>query len=130
MARRSAWQPGLARRQSTSVFRSRTLVKAEWGVKRTCPKCSTRFYDLMIADPITCIACGNTWMPESILKSKQVLPFEAAKPAAAAATDVDLEAEDIDLDVEGEEPTANDDVDIGGDDDLSEVVTGEEPDET
>ena len=22
------------------------MVKPEWGTKRTCPKCSTRFYDL------------------------------------------------------------------------------------
>ena len=25
------------------------MVKPEWGTKRTCPKCSTRFYDLGVA---------------------------------------------------------------------------------
>src|SRR3546814_16287549 len=34
------------------------MVKAEWGTKRTCPKCGTRFYDLGKEDPVTCIECG------------------------------------------------------------------------
>ncbi len=35
------------------------MVKAEWGSKRTCPKCATRFYDLGKEDPVTCIECGT-----------------------------------------------------------------------
>ncbi|WP_235515851.1 FYDLN acid domain-containing protein, partial [Sphingomonas sp. Leaf10] len=27
------------------------MVKPEWGTKRTCPKCATRFYDLGNEDP-------------------------------------------------------------------------------
>ena len=57
------------------------MVKPEWGTKRTCPKCSTRFYDLGKDDPVHCIECGNEWIPEPVLKSKQPLPFEAAAPA-------------------------------------------------
>ncbi|MEO7814042.1 MAG: FYDLN acid domain-containing protein, partial [Sphingomicrobium sp.] len=30
------------------------MVKPEWGTKRTCPKCATRFYDLGKDDPIGC----------------------------------------------------------------------------
>ena len=52
------------------------MVKPEWGSKRTCPRCSTRFYDLGKEDPVTCISCGVTWIPGPILKSKQPLPFE------------------------------------------------------
>ncbi|WP_302183457.1 FYDLN acid domain-containing protein, partial [Salmonella enterica] len=37
------------------------MVKPEWGTKRTCPKCATRFYDLEKDDPVTCINCGTTW---------------------------------------------------------------------
>src|SRR4051794_32433952 len=40
------------------------MVKPEWGTKRTCPKCSTRFYDLGHEDPVHCINCGTEWMPE------------------------------------------------------------------
>ena len=57
------------------------MVKPEWGTKRTCPKCSTRFYDLGNDDPVHCIECGTDWMPEPVLKSKQPMPFEAAAPA-------------------------------------------------
>nr|MBA3527108.1 FYDLN acid domain-containing protein [Sphingomonas sp.] len=28
------------------------MVKPEWGTKRTCPKCATRFYDLTKDDPV------------------------------------------------------------------------------
>jgi hypothetical protein len=107
------------------------MVKPEWGTKRTCPKCATRFYDLTKEDPVTCISCSYAWIPEPVLKSKQPLPFEAATPAAGAvgeAADADLGADlDIDVDNEGE-PSADDDVDLGGDDDLG-VDTGDANDE-
>ncbi|USU05128.1 TIGR02300 family protein [Sphingomonadaceae bacterium OTU29MARTA1] len=95
------------------------MIKPEWGTKRTCPKCATRFYDLEKDDPVTCINCGSTWNPEPILKSKQPLPFEQAKPDTKEA-DRDLEGEDEDLEALGEEeePSADDEVDLGGDDDL------------
>ncbi len=48
------------------------MVKPEWGTKRGCPKCGTRFYDLGNDEPVTCINCGYAWEPEPILK------FEAA----------------------------------------------------
>jgi uncharacterized protein (TIGR02300 family) len=95
------------------------MIKPEWGTKRTCPKCATRFYDLEKDDPVTCINCASTWHPEPILKSKQPLPFEQAKPDTKEA-DRDLEGEDEDLEALGEEeePSADDEVDLGGDDDL------------
>ena len=56
------------------------MVKPEWGTKRTCPKCGTRFYDLGKDDPVTCVECGYSWSPEPVLKSKQPLAFEVAAP--------------------------------------------------
>jgi len=104
------------------------MVKPEWGTKRGCPKCGTRFYDLQKDEPVTCINCGYAWEPEPILKSKQPLPFEAVKKAV----DPDVagaELEDADLDLEGDdEAPADDDVDLGGDDDLG-VETGGDEDE-
>ena len=52
------------------------MAKAEWGTKRTCPNCGTRFYDLGNDDPVTCIECGNEWHPEPVLKTKQPIPFD------------------------------------------------------
>jgi uncharacterized protein (TIGR02300 family) len=103
------------------------MVKPEWGTKRTCPKCSTRFYDLTKDDPVTCIACDATFVPEPVLKSKQPLPFEVVQPEKVKA-DEDLGAEDLVPD-EDEEPSADDEVYLStGDDDLG-VATGEQDEE-
>jgi uncharacterized protein (TIGR02300 family) len=108
----------------------RIMVKPEWGSKRTCPKCATRFYDLTKDDPVTCISCGNVWMPEPVLKSKQPMPFEqAAKPEAVTPeADSDLGV-DIDLVDEDAEGSPDDEVDLGTDDDLG-VDTGEKTEDT
>lgn len=76
------------------------MVKPEWGTKRTCPKCGTRFYDLKKDDPVTCIDCGNEWAPEPILKTKQPIPVAAEKPEETesdANDDDDLDVDDDDL---------------------------------
>jgi uncharacterized protein (TIGR02300 family) len=105
------------------------MVKPEWGTKRTCPKCATRFYDLGNDEPVTCINCGVTFNPEPILKSKQPLPFEAVKTDNDKAKSADSDLGDEDLDIsDDEEPSADDDVDLGGDDDLG-VETGNDDEE-
>jgi len=105
------------------------MIKPEWGTKRTCPKCATRFYDLEKDDPVSCINCGYAWEPEPILKSKQPLPFEVVK-ADTKKDDSDLggDDEDLALDADEGEPSADDEVDLGGDDDLG-VETAKEDDE-
>lgn len=104
------------------------MVKPEWGTKRTCPKCAIRFYDLGKDEPVTCIECGNVWTPEPVLKSKQPLPFEAAPQKVAAAPEVETEADDdldIDIDVDDAEGSPDNDVDLGGDDDLGVDAGGD-----
>lgn len=103
------------------------MIQPEWGTKRSCPKCATRFYDLTKEDPVTCINCGYAWEPEAVLKSKQPLAFEQVKPEKK---DDDLEgSDDLELaDADEGEPSADDDVDLGGDDDLG-VETGGDEDE-
>ncbi|PXA97306.1 TIGR02300 family protein [Nostoc sp. 3335mG] len=102
------------------------MVKPEWGTKRGCPKCGTRFYDLGNDEPVTCISCAFTWEPEPILKSKQPLPFEQVKADEKKSDDSDL-GDDLDIGADDEEPSADDDVDLGGDDDLGvETVSDED----
>ena len=95
------------------------MVKPEWGTKRTCPKCSTRFYDLGKEDPVHCIECGTDFMPEPVLKSKQPLAFEVVAPVAKEpARDDELAAEDLAVD-EDAEISADEEVDLDtGDDDI------------
>lgn len=106
------------------------MVKPEWGTKRTCPKCGTRFYDLGKDDPANCIECGNVWDPETVLKSKQPLPFDAPKKELDVKKDddADLGDDDLDIDVEEDSDSPDDEVDLGGDDDLG-VVTKDDDDE-
>lgn len=108
------------------------MVKPEWGTKRGCPKCGTRFYDLTKDEPVTCINCGFAWEPEPILKSKQPLPFEAVKQTDQAdATERDSDLGDEDLDIvtaDDEEPSPDDDVDLGGDDDLGVETVNDDDD--
>jgi len=106
------------------------MVKPEWGTKRTCPKCGTRFYDLGKENPVTCIECGGQWEPDPILKSKQPLPFDAPKAAdPAAKPDSDLaDADDLDIELDEGEASPDDDVDLGGDDDIG-VDTAADEDE-
>ncbi|NJC34109.1 uncharacterized protein (TIGR02300 family) [Sphingomonas jejuensis] len=105
------------------------MVKPEWGAKRTCPKCGTRFYDLGKDDPVTCINCGNAWEPESVLKSKQPLPFDAPKKKdEKKEADSDLGDNELEIDEDGEE-SPDDEVDLGGDDDLG-VATSDDDDDS
>lgn len=103
------------------------MVKPEWGAKHGCPKCGTRFYDLGKDDPVTCIDCGYAWHPEPVLKSKQPIPYEEVKEKVEVVADVDLAEEDLDIDDDGNSP--DNDVDLGGDDDLGVGVEGGDGDE-
>jgi uncharacterized protein (TIGR02300 family) len=102
------------------------MIKPEWGTKRSCPKCATRFYDLAKDDPVTCINCGHAWNPEPVLKSKQPMPYEQLKvgvveDVAVVEADTDL---DLDVDVDDDNVSPDNDVDLGDDDDLG-VDTGD-----
>src|SRR5438874_11794462 len=101
------------------------MVKPEWGAKRTCPKCSTRFYDLGTENPVHCISCGNEWVPEPVLKSKQPMAFEVAAPAPKEpAEDTELAGEDLAVD-EDAEVSADEEVDLDtGDNDLGVETAG------
>src|SRR4029079_19280299 len=116
MARRAAKRRARSRGTLYSTGVETLMVKPEWGTKRTCPKCSTRFYDLTNDNPVHCIECGTEWVPEPVLKSKpplriaarrggvgepvlkskQPMAFEpAAQVAKEPAQDDELAAEDL-----------------------------------
>ena len=70
------------------------MPKDEWGVKRLCPSCSTRFYDLQ-HDPMTCPSCGATFTVDSLtaVKAKALRP-EKLKPEPADIEDLpEIEAD-------------------------------------
>ena len=89
------------------------MAKAEWGEKRQCPKCGTRFYDLGKFEPITCISCENQLQPEIILKSKthSIELITDKKEEEAEEEEADLLDDDALLDDDDD-----DDIDIAADD--------------
>lgn len=76
------------------------MAKPEWGAKRVCQNCGTKFYDFL-RDPILCPSCGARYQPDDALKPRRsrVEPKSraAAKPAPAEEEAEAEEAEEEDL---------------------------------
>lgn len=72
------------------------MAKADWGTKRICPNCGTRYYD-MRRDPVTCPKCGAPFDAETLVrtrKSRAAAPVEAEEvPIAEEELEADLAAE-------------------------------------
>lgn len=88
------------------------MAKPELGTKRTCPSCSTKYYDLN-RDPIVCPSCGTVFALVAATR-----PERAA--AAAAAPVEEKEAVEVKRDegvVSLEEAEADTEADVGPDTD-------------
>lgn len=107
------------------------MAKPEWGTKRTCPKCGTRFYDLKKDDPVVCIECATEWKPEPILKSKQPLPPQPRKKVEKAEVEEESDEDEEDAAPSDDEDDSGDIAieDDDGDEDVSGVVGGVSKDE-
>ena len=126
------------------------MAKPEWGVKRLCQSCATKFYDLG-RSPSACPQCGARFDPEALLKSRRSRPTAAPKPAKAPvkAPEVDQtgrpdneSSDESSVDSGDEDQTlkkiagdgdddsvVEDTSELGGDADLSDVVvTGADED--
>ena len=106
------------------------MTKPEWGTKRACPKCGTRFYDLGKDDPALCIDCGTEWVPEPILKTKQpvireeVAATETKEEEPSEKEETDSDSDDLDIPAELDVDVEDDDED--GDDVLVDVSLDDE----
>jgi uncharacterized protein (TIGR02300 family) len=112
------------------------LAKPEWGTKRQCLSCGTRFYDLMKPE-IACPKCGAAYDTESATKTRRAraqvdkaLPEEIKK-----GKEIEVVAEELDA-VPGEEVEEEDEAliedtsDLGEDeDDMAEVIENVEDEE-
>ena len=84
----------LSTRQPSAILMS----KPELGVKRDCPECGARFYDLT-KEPAHCPKCDHEFIPESLLKPRKTRAEEEsdgkeADEAAKPAQETSLESAD------------------------------------
>ncbi|WP_294930447.1 TIGR02300 family protein [uncultured Paracoccus sp.] len=106
------------------------MPKEEWGTKRLCPHCNTRFYDLQ-RDPMTCPACGAEFTVES-LQSGRGRALVSEKSAASARDQANVvDDEDLDDDTDGgdldddllDDDTDDEDVSL---DDIADVASDDD----
>ena len=85
------------------------MPKAEWGVKRTCPSCEARFYDLQ-RQPILCPECGATFNVDDHGKVSATRERRAPAPVDAEE-DAIVDDEDLveDEDEDEDDPLLADD---------------------
>ena len=99
------------------------MSKQAWGMKRQCPNCGARFYDLN-KDPIVCPKCQTVYEPEAAKPARRgrpVPPPKKPQPAEADLAEVDLPEHEIEG--EEEEEVLEDASELGEDeDDVAEVI--------
>ena len=104
------------------------MPKEEWGTKRLCPACGSRFYDLR-HDPMTCPACSSEYSAES-LTSARTRSLIAEKAAARDAEQDDVIEDDLDDtadtgEIDDDLLDEDDDADVS----LDEIADVAEPDD-
>ncbi|MDB6178811.1 TIGR02300 family protein [Paracoccus sp. Z330] len=102
------------------------MPKEEWGTKRLCPHCSTRFYDLN-NNPMACPACGNQFTLES-LNDGRGKTLVAEKNSSKNSGNLDGD-DDIDNDSGDLDDDLLDDDDDDGDVSLDEIADVSNEDE-
>jgi len=110
------------------------VTKPEWGTKRICQSCATRFYD-MRRSPIECPKCGTIFDPEALVKARRPRPAPPPQPVAVVEPVV-AEAEIVEEEApaeggEGEtQEVIEDPSELGEDeDDVAEVIENVEEEE-
>jgi uncharacterized protein (TIGR02300 family) len=114
------------------------VANPDWGTKRICQSCGTKFYDMQ-REPIICPKCGTEYDPEAFLKTRRSRPISGTEKdiaPIAAVEDGEVEAElDDPAIIEDEDAVVDEDADeededliedaseLGeDDDDMAEVI--------
>jgi uncharacterized protein (TIGR02300 family) len=140
----------VAMARPTSVFandKEYPLAKPEWGTKRICPNCGTRYYDLL-REQVICPKCSTPYDPEAFLRarrSRPALPVEKELAPVGDDADADIDAEEeletvedeeeavplAEGEEEEEEELIEDASELGEDeDDMAEVIDNVEEEES
>jgi uncharacterized protein (TIGR02300 family) len=84
------------------------VAKTDWGLKRTCQACGTRFYDMGREAP-ACPKCSTKFDPDAVLKAKRTTKATAEKavPAAKAKPKPKPKVEEDEVEVVADEEVAD-----------------------
>ena len=99
------------------------MAKPEWGKKRICLACNTKYYDLN-KSPIICPSCGSEFDPDIYLKTRKGKNL-SAKVVSEKKQNMSEDMSNID-DIE----TDTDDEVVSDDDPLLDINTENEDTET
>ena len=99
------------------------MAKPEWGKKRICLACNTKYYDLN-KSPIICPSCGSEFDPDIYLKSRKGknLSTKVVSEKKQNMSDDMTNIDDIDTDTDDEV--------VSDDDPLLDINTKNEDTET
>ncbi len=97
------------------------MAKPEWGLKRICLQCGTRYYD-MKKNPPVCPSCGAIFDPDALTKSRR--SRSNAEEKARKAAPAPEEIEDLPVISDEADDTIIEDADELGEDaiDVEDVV--------
>ena len=70
------------------------MSKPEWGIKRVCPSCSTKYYDFN-KNPIICPKCEFEFDPDLLLKSRKGRSIATKTEDNIVLNDIEKEKEII-----------------------------------
>src|SRR6266404_293942 len=119
--------------RSSEISMERSVAKPEWGTKRICPTCGTRYYDLL-REPVICPKCDTPYDPEAFLKSRRARPAapveKELEPEGADVAEEEEEAVPLEEAEEEDEELLEDASELGEDeDDMAEVIENVEEEE-
>ncbi len=99
------------------------MTRVEWGTKRQCASCGTKFYDLR-RDPIICPSCDVVFEPVAAPRSRVTAAGATARPAAETSPVV--AARDVEIVIAGKDAKSTDDADaadvVSEDDDSDDLI--------
>ena len=116
------------------------MSKTEWGIKRVCPSCGTKYYDFN-KNPIICPKCEFEFDPDLLLKSRKgrsiatkteepQVSSDAKKEDKTLEDDINsLENEEEILEIdENQEELEESDLDVNLNQNIEESIDGNEMD--
>ncbi len=84
------------------------MAKPEWGIKRICSSCGTKYYDLNKSD-IVCPSCGAKFDPSYYLKTRKA-KSNSSKTSAEDNSDLTKDIETLDdMEIDADDEVVSDD---------------------